>query len=311
MPVIAQDVLYETAHELNVRAANVIPRDVKERIAEMHRGERHELPRYVFGQILENYEAAEAEQRPMCSDTGLPRFYAKLGNEAAIAGGMVALEATVRRATADATAKIPLRPNRVHPLTRKDHDNNVGIHAPTVDYSVEPNADWIDLTAVHKGGLFGSDYRMLFPVDGVDGIKRFFLDTISEFFRRGMTCQPVTIGVGIGGTKDVSTRIAKEAACLRLVGDRNPDPAAAQLEEELLELGNASGFGPMGYRGTFSVLDVHVELAFAHTGGMPISIHQFCFAQRRATARIHADNTVEFRQDPRWFTDYYRRDTIA
>jgi len=309
--MITKEVLYETAYELNERAATVIPRDVKERIRHMHRNEGHQLPRYVFGQILENYERAEKDRRPMCSDTGLPRFYAKLGNEATIDGGMVALEATLRRATADATVNIPLRPNRVHPLTRIDYDNNVGMHAPTVDYSFEPDADWIDLTAVHKGGLFGSDYRMLFPVDGTDGIKRFFLDTISEFFRRGMTCQPVTIGVGIGGTKDVSVRIAKEAACLRLVGDRNPDPAAAQLEEELLELGNASGFGPMGYRGTFSVLDVHVELAYAHTGGMPISIHQFCFAQRRATARVFADGTVEFRQDPQWFTEHYRRDTIT
>jgi L(+)-tartrate dehydratase alpha subunit len=308
--MIRQEVLYEVAHELNERAATRIPKDVKERIRHMHRNESTLLPKYVFGQILDNYEKAEAEKRPMCSDTGLPRFYAKLGNDATVEKGMVALEATLRRATADATLNIPLRPNRVHPLTRHDYNNNVGMHAPTVDYSFEPDADWIDLTAVHKGGLFGSDYRMLFPVDGVDGIKRFFLDTISEFFRRGMTCQPVTIGVGIGGTKDVSVRIAKEAACLRMVGDRNPDPVAAQLEEELLELGNGSGFGPMGYRGTFSVLDVHVELAYAHTGGMPISIHQFCFAQRRATARVHADNTVEFRQDPQWFTEYYRRDTI-
>ncbi len=308
--MIQQNVLYEVAHELNERAATRIPKDVKDRIRHMHRNENMMLPKYVFGQILENYEKAESEKRPMCSDTGLPRFYAKLGNEATIENGMVALEASLRRATADATINIPLRPNRVHPLTRHDYNNNVGIHAPTVDYSFEPGADWIDLTAVHKGGLFGSDYRMLFPVDGVEGIKRFFLDTISEFFRRGMTCQPVTIGVGIGGTKDTSVRIAKEAACLRMVGDRNPDPVAAQLEEELLALGNGSGFGPMGYRGTFSVLDVHVELAYAHTGGMPISIHQFCFAQRRSTARIHADNTVEFRQDPCWFTDYYRRDTI-
>ena len=308
--MIRADVLYETAHALNQKAATVIPRDVKERVSYMHRNEKNRLPHYVFGQIMANYETAEAESRPMCSDTGLPRFYAKLGNEAVVEGGMIALEAAVRRATADSTLDIPLRPNRVHPLTRNDYNNNVGMHAPTVDYSFEPDADWVDLTAVHKGGLFGSDYRMLFPVDGIEGIKRFFLDTISQFFRRGMTCQPVTIGVGIGGTKDVSVRIAKEAACLRLVGDRNPDPDAARLEEELVELGNSSGFGPMGYKGTFSVLDVHVELAYAHTGGMPISIHQFCFAQRRATARVFADNTVEFRHDPRWFTPYYRRDSI-
>jgi L(+)-tartrate dehydratase alpha subunit len=308
--LISANAVYQTAYRLNEKTAINIPDDVRERIAEMYRKETHKLPRYVFGHILENYGKADADNRAMCSDTGVPRFYVKIGNDAIIENGPVGLEGMLRKATADATSNIPLRPNRVHPLTRKDNNNNVGIHAPSVDYSFEPDADWIDITAVHKGGLFGSDYRMLFPVDGTDGIKRFFLDTISEFFRRGMTCPPVTIGVGIGGTQDVSDRIAMEAACLRLIGQRNPDPDAAKLEVELLDLGNKSGFGPNGYRGDNSVLDVHVELAYAHTGGMPVTIHQFCLAQRRATARIHSDDTVEFRKDPEWFTDFYRRDTI-
>ena len=55
-----------------------------------------------------------------------------------------------------------LRPNRVHPLWRTDHNNNVGINAPEIEYGFEPGGDWVDLTTVHKGGLFGTDYRMLF-----------------------------------------------------------------------------------------------------------------------------------------------------
>ena len=31
---------------------------------------------------------------------------------------------------------------------------------------------------------------------------------------------------------------------------------------------------------------------------------------RRATARIHPDGRVEFRSDPEWFTDYYRREGV-
>ena len=89
-------------------------------------------------------------------------------------------------AAAEATQAIPLRPNRVHPLTREDRNDNVGIHAPEVTYAVEPLADWIDVTAVHKGGLFGSDYRMLFPGDGIAGIKRFFVDTLIESGKRGL-----------------------------------------------------------------------------------------------------------------------------
>ena len=308
--MIKADTILETARNLNVKAAIEIPKDVQRQIGQMQEKETNKLSRYVLDKILENYDAAIKDRRPMCADTGLPRYYAKIGNDATIEGGFVALEKMLRLATADTTASIPLRPNRVHPFSRKDYNNNVGIHAPTVDYSFEPDRDWIDITVVHKGGLFGGDYRMLFPADGTPGLKRFFLDTLAEFLRRGMSCQPAVIGIGVGGTKDVCVRLAKEAACLRIVGDRNPDPAIATLEEDLIQLGDRAGFGPMGFPGSSAVLDVHIEAAYAHTGGMPVGIQQFCYAQRRKTVRIFPDNTVEYREDPMWFTTYYRRDTI-
>ncbi len=117
------------------------------------------------------------------------------------------------------------------------------------------------MTTVHKGGLFGSDYRMLFPGDGIAGIKRFFVDTLIESGKRGLACQPAIVGVGIGGAKDTCVRLGKEAACLRLVGSRNPDPAAAALEDELTALGNYIGIGAMGFAGTSMVVATHVELA--------------------------------------------------
>jgi L(+)-tartrate dehydratase alpha subunit len=227
-----------------------------------------------------------------------------------IEGGPVELEAALRRATANATRNVPLRPNRVHPLWRTDHNNNCGIGAPEIEYSFHPDADWIDLTTVHKGGLFGSDYRMLFPGDGIEGIRRFYLDTLIAFGRRGLACQPAIVGVGLGGSKDISMILGKQAACLRIVGSRNPDPKIAQLEAELKELGNNIGMGAMGFMGSSMVVDCHVEVGYCHTGGMPMSVHMFCLSSRRATARVFPDGRVEFRTDPQWFTDYMRRPTV-
>ena len=246
----------------------------------------------------------------MCGDTGLPRFYVKAGNDVQLEGGFVELERALRAATARATKDVPLRSNRVHPLTRRNPGTNVGVMAPNVDYRFEPEGDWIDLTAVHKGGLFGSDYRMLFPGDGIPGIKRFFVDTLVSFGHRGLSCPPVIVGVGIGGTKDQCVTLGKEASCLRLVGDRHPDPLVAKLEEELLELGNRTMIGIMGFKSDTPVLDVHCEIAYAHTGGLPIGISELCHAVRRATARIYNDGRVEYREDPQWFTEYYRREGI-
>jgi L(+)-tartrate dehydratase alpha subunit len=300
----------DTARELMARAAIDIPPDYREGVRRARDAEKGRLARFVLTEMLANWELATAERRPMCADTGLPRYYVRAGNEAVIEGGFVALEQALRRATADATAAIPLRPNRVHPLSRIDHNNNVGIHAPEITYAFEPGRDFIDVTTVHKGGLFGSDYRMLFPADGIGGLKRFVVDTLVEFGRRGLACQPAIVGVGIGGSKDTCMRLGKEAACLRAVGSRNPDPAIAQLEADLTALGNYIGIGAMGFAGSSLVIATHVEVAYSHTGGMPVGIHSFCLSSRRATSRIHPDGRVEFRSDPEWFTDYYRRTGI-
>jgi L(+)-tartrate dehydratase alpha subunit len=305
--MIPAKLIEDVARELTARAAIDIPPDYRQGVVLARDRESSRLARFVLTQMLENWDVATAERRPMCADTGLPRYYVKLGNEAAVEGGLVALERALRRATAEATLGIPLRPNRVHPLTREDPNTNVGLHAPEVSYSVEPGADWIEVTTVHKGGLFGSDFRMLFPGDGIPGIKRFFVDTLIESGKRGLACQPAIVGVGIGGSKDTCVRLGKEAACLRLVGSRNPDPSAAALEEELTALGNHIGLGAMGFAGTSMVVATHVELAYTHTGGLPVGIHQFCLSSRRASARLHADGQVAYREDPGWFTGYYRR----
>lgn len=246
----------------------------------------------------------------MCADSGLPRYYVKVGNEARIDSGFVGLETRLRRATARATHDIPLRPNRVHPLSRQDNNNNVGLNAPEIEYSFEPDADWIDITTVHKGGLFGTDYRMLFPGDGIDGIKRFFLDVLFAFGKRGLACQPAIVGIGLGGSKDTCMMLGKQAACLRTVGSHHPDPQVAKLESELKELGNQTGLGAMGFSGTSTVVGCNIEVGYTHTGGMPMSVHCFCLSSRRATARIHADGTVAYRTDPEWFTPYLRRNTV-
>ena len=165
--MISLKTIENTAAVLMKKAAVEIPNDYLSGLKAMAKVEDGDLSSFVLQAMLENYEVAKEDSRAMCGDTGCPRWYIKMGNESSIEGGPVALESALRRATASATNSIPLRPNRVHPLWRTDHDNNVGIGAPEIEYGFEPEGDWIDLITVHKGGLFGTDYRMLFPSDGI------------------------------------------------------------------------------------------------------------------------------------------------
>ena len=310
--MIPIQLIQETAEALMDKAAIEIPQDYLDGLRAAADTEDGELSSFVLKAMLENYEVAKEDRRAMCGDTGVPRWFVKLGNETQVEGGMVALEAALRQATANSTSGVPLRPNRVHPLWRTDHNNNVGIGAPEIEYGFEPapEGEWVDLITVHKGGLFGTDYRMLFPSDGIPGIKRFYLDSLMAFGKRGLACQPAIIGIGLGGSKDICMTLGKRASTLRVVGSRNSDPRIADLEDEFKKLGNSIGMGAMGFVGKNMVIDCNIEVGYCHTGGMPMSVHAFCLSSRRAVARIHADGRVAYRTDPDWFTDYQRRETI-
>lgn len=305
---IREEWLEEAAYEAHRLAATTLPKDVREAFGKTHARETQDLPKQVMKSIIANYEIAEVDQRPICADVGVSRFYVVLGNDAVIDGGLLALERAVRRATVRVTNDLALRSNRCHPINRQNPGNNLGLFSPNIEYRVEPDMSGIELIAVHKGGAFGSDFRMLVDGDGIGGVRKGVLDAIAEFGRRGLTCPPVLIGVGIGGTKDQAFSIAKQAAVLRPVGDRHPDPEIAELEEELLALANSLGVGAMGYFGTGGyAIDVHVEIAYTHSALTPLGIHQLCQAARRGVVRVEADGHMEARDTPSWFSRYSRR----
>jgi fumarate hydratase subunit alpha len=146
--------------------------------------------------------------------------------------------------------------------------------------------------AMPKGG--GSEnmsaLAMLTPSGGVQAVKKFVLDTVVR--AGGKPCPPVIVGVGIGGTSDECMALAKKAL-LRRVGSRNPDPAVAKLEMELMYAINRTGIGPMGLGGDTTALAVHVEWACCHTASLPVAVGFQCYAARKAAARIYEDGSIE------------------
>jgi fumarate hydratase subunit alpha/L(+)-tartrate dehydratase alpha subunit len=156
-----------------------------------------------------------------------------------------------------------------------------------------PDWDGLDVKCVPKGS--GSEnmsfLKMCVPADGVRGIKEFVLDSIVG--AGGKPCPPGIVGVGIGGSADYAMYLAKEAIA-RPVGTHNDDPEAAKLEQELTELLNETGIGPMGLGGDVTVLHVHVEHADTHMTLNPVAVNYQCWAARRATAHIGADGAIEY-----------------
>lgn len=273
--------------ELLRRTVVKLPSDVQEALERARDAEVDEVPKMQFKAIMENIKLAREGNTPMCQDTGVTIFYVTLPRKCEIDVELGIIEG-VRRATPE----VPLRPNAVHPLTRKNPGDNVGDGMPYINWKVGSN-DFIEITVMTKGA--GSEnmsqLAMLTPSQGVKGIKEFVLSTVLR--AGGNPCPPMVLGVGIGGSSDICMKLAKQAL-LRPLSERHKDPEIAKLETELLEALNMLGIGPMGLGGKTTAIGLNIEYAYCHTASLPVAVNVQCWAARRGTVRIHPDGRLEF-----------------
>jgi len=231
-----------------------LPDNVESALRKAETAEESQVAKSQLQAILKNLEIAKKHGVPMCQDTGIMIFFAELGTE--FQPGFD-LEAALREAVILATAEVPLRPNAVDPLTRKNSGDNTGVGIPDVHWKLVPG-NQLKITAAPKGA--GSEnmsaLRMFNPTE-TGNIRNFVLETIVN--AGGMSCPPLTIGVGIGGSSDAAARLAKEALLEPLDAPMN------RLEIEILETVNSLGIGCMGLGGSTTALAVHVKTAYCHT----------------------------------------------
>jgi fumarate hydratase subunit alpha len=275
--MITQKQIEDTICSLYRDSVIELPKDVKNALKDAYANENDETARLNLKAIIDNIEAAHENGIPMCQDTGLPIVFVKLGDVK-----VENLYMGIRNGVEKATITVPLRPNVVDPFTRENTSTNTGKGIPLVDVEVV-EGDYLELTIFPKG--FGSEnnnaLKMALPGEGIEGVKKFVLETVLA--AGGKPCPPTRIGVGIGGSSDYALKLAKKAL-LRDVNSKNSDKRLAELEEELLKSVNSTGIGPMGLGGKTTALDVKVELADTHTAGLPIGVCIQCWAARHASA---------------------------
>ena len=162
---------------------------------------------------------------------------------------------------------------------------NTRDNTPAVIYTSIVPGNKIHILAGCKG--FGSEnmssVKMLTPSAGVEGIKKFIMDTVK--YAGPNPCPPIVVGVGIGGTFEKAAMLSKKAT-LRPIDTHNPDPRYAALENELLDDINKMGFGPAGLGGSTTALGVNIETFPTHIAGMPVAVNICCHAARHKEAEI-------------------------
>jgi fumarate hydratase subunit alpha/L(+)-tartrate dehydratase alpha subunit len=276
----------EASKELYIRALKLLPPDVKQGIDRLAATDTSPVARRVLETMRTNIQVAEGTDNLLCQDTGIPIYNVVIGRNVEFDG--FALKAAIRKGCERATREHPLRSSVVHPLTRKNNHTSCGIEVPVIhiDFSGDANTAAIEMVPKGSGSENNSFLKMAVPAEGIDAIKTFVVDCVLS--AGGKTCPPTIVGVGLGGTSDLSIALAKRAAT-RALGTRCEDPDGAALEEELSVAVNQLGIGPQGLGGDSTAFAVHIELASTHITMNPIAVNMQCHSARRARAVFSSD----------------------
>lgn len=248
--------------------------DVYNALKKAQTEEESEVGKNVLAQLIQNADIAKNERMAMCQDTGMAVLFVEIGQDVHIVGGNItdAINEGVRRGYKNGY----LRKSVVSdPLERKNTNDNT----PAVIHYDIVSGDSLKITYGAKG--FGSEnmsaLKMLKPSDGIEGVKNFILETVSNAGPN--PCPPIIVGVGIGGTMEKATIIAKKAA-LRSVDVRNSNENVKELEIEMLDKINKIGIGPAGLGGRTTALAVNIETYATHIAGLPVAVNINCHAAR-------------------------------
>ncbi|NLX63684.1 MAG: fumarate hydratase [Clostridiaceae bacterium] len=270
----------EAVERLCIESNLFLNRDIREALEKAEKIEESETGRSILQSLIKNADIAASDGLAICQDTGMVIIFVELGQEAHIVGG--SLEEAINQGVRQGYKKGYLRNSVVEdPLRRK----NTGDNTPAIIYYNIVEGDRLTLHVVPKG--FGSEnmsaIKMLKPSEGVEGVKKFVIDTVSQAGPN--PCPPIIVGVGIGGSMDKAALLAKKAL-MRPIDQSNPDPYYKDLEEELLSSINNLGIGPAGLGGRITALGVNIEVYPTHIAGLPVAVNIGCHVTRHKSITL-------------------------
>jgi len=283
---VTYDLMKRVTAQLYEWSLKKIPEDTKAALVRAEVAESHPVAKKTLTYMIKSASTAERENRFVCSDSGIPVYFVKIGTR-------VKFEGDIKRAIADGfdelarTIDPPILEHVTNPLTLER--GHKGKDMPIVTYDLLGEEDFVEITCSPKALGSGRWAALqIFSFPSLDTIERYILDCVIP--AGSQACPPLVVGVGIGGTFDYAAKIAKEAM-LRPFGQKNPEPILEEMEARLLKAINATGFGPMGTGGATTAMAVHINYASGH-GFTPVAVTFNCWINRRTRARIYDDGRV-------------------
>ena len=174
MRTILSEALTAAVARLCVQANTQLPADVTAALNRCRQSEPWPLARETMGLLQDNLIQAKERDLPICQDTGMACVFVELGQEVHIQGDF---ERAIHQGVRQGYGEGCLRKSIVgDPLRRV----NTGDNTPaSITVRLTPG-DRCTVTVVPKG--FGSEnmsrLAMLKPADGLEGVKRFVVETV-------------------------------------------------------------------------------------------------------------------------------------
>ncbi len=256
------DAIYEACHNLNSYTVS--------HLNAAYLNEEEPLAKEILKNLIDNQELARSEHIPMCQDTGIVTCFAEIGYDVHLTCD---LYEAINEGVRDAYQKYYLRKSVADAITRINTKDNT----PAIVHTKMVKGENLRLVLAPKGA--GSENMsklvMLNPTDGIDGIKKFVIDSIKA--AGGRPCPPLFLGIGIGGNFETSALLAKEAL---MRSSSSTDPKIKELEDEIKDLCNKTFIGPMGLGGKTTVFEVFINTVPCHIASLPVALNIQCHANR-------------------------------
>ncbi len=274
MRIIRTEEIIKHIKEMCIEANHFLSPDMEQAVREAVASEESEVGKHILEKLCENMKIAGEDMIPVCQDTGMAVIFMEIGQEVHFAGSY--LEDAINEGVRQGYQEGYLRKSVVgDPLIRENTKDNT----PAVIHCRIVPGEQVKITVAPKG--FGSENMsrvfMLKPADGIEGVKQAVLAAVREAGPNA--CPPMVVGVGVGGTFEKCTILAKQAL-IRPVQEFSEIPYIKELEQELLEKINQSGIGPGGLGGTATALAVHINTYPTHIAGLPVAVNICCHVNR-------------------------------
>ncbi len=266
-----------------VEAGSAFREDKKEAYRRAICSETNAQTKWVMETILENAEAAQRNQSPLCDDSGIPHIVLEIGEQVAVTGAT--LDA-IREGVAQGLRILPGRPmgilgddvQRIDQSLGLDPDPAGVLPAPILLRRSKENVLRLHIMMFGGGpAIRAKTYRVFHKHDAdvvCDEIISWAKESVSQ-----LGCSPCTLAVGVG-------RSHFEAAAMMLEALTEGTYAKqSEMETRITEEVNAADIGALGLHGKTSVLATFLKVGPQRASGVRVVCMRpcCCFEPRIAT----------------------------